>query len=294
MGRFRTLAINNEINYNDLYNRKKGIALIENARDLKICNNPSYKINVNTHNFYNYSDFSTYYTIANTYSGVNTECIPCLDYPLNLVDGLNSEICYDELIDDEDLKHPCIKFNLYKVDECIEEGTLYPYAKYNNKNNWGRLSYLHAKINPMLCEKLLCKKYKYCECRERHDCEKCLHLEYCECEKKDYKHYSKCEKCGNYKDKCVCKFTNVFPVNEKQSFNQEIIIEKDGEVEINKSVVDKEKVLESFSKFPMPHKVHNPYKENKLYIKNKSHEGDLYIKPKPKLWDKNELYVKKK
>ena len=92
MGRFRTLAINNEINYNDLYNRKKGIALIENARDLKICNNPSYKINVNTHNFYNYSDFSTYYTIANTYSGINTECIPCLDYPLNLVDGLNSEI----------------------------------------------------------------------------------------------------------------------------------------------------------------------------------------------------------
>lgn len=273
MGRFRTLAINNEINYNDLYIKKKGIELIKNARTH--CSD-NYKINDKF--FYNFKNYETYYTIANAYPHLNTECIKCEDSPLNLSDGLNSEICYNEIFKDNDIEHPCIDLKVLNLKCRPDCGSLYPYGKFNNRNS-GRISYLHNKMDPNKCNKLQCQPYEYCRCDKRCEkhqdkCSKCdksgeKHKGKCsKCDKSDENHKGKCSKCD--KHECCCVYSDVFPTNQKMFFQTKTL---DDEIckknenckkKIHKSsnLDIKEDIIESFSRFSFSPRKKHVKKEN--------------------------------
>ena len=103
---------------------------------------------------------------SRSYLKNNPNCFNCAEVPSSLVQGLESELCYDELyahVRDCTLEY-CNKCEkILKTNDCLEG--LFPYGHFNtNKASSDTFSF-PAKIKLDECgEKQACAKYVYCKC----------------------------------------------------------------------------------------------------------------------------------
>jgi hypothetical protein len=98
---------------------------------------------------------------------LDKNCNSCADIPLTMLNGLESEICFDEFyetIDNFD-ENNCKCLNVRSVNNCIEKlGKLYPYGHFNNNCKSPNIS-LKRKLFLKCHEKKPCPTYVFCKCR---------------------------------------------------------------------------------------------------------------------------------
>jgi hypothetical protein len=177
MGRYRVNCNNKTISSGEYNNRIKGLNLIKHARskdhDKK---DENFTVNYNTWNIQYFKSYNDYLLAAKAFFIINPDCNLCPDVPLDIKQGLNSEICYDELLEHVNNchSHPCKKCDLVlKLDICKNlNHILYPYGHFNN-NCLGRNFKFPVKINVQCCKsELVCPDYNFCKCPAFWD-EKC-------------------------------------------------------------------------------------------------------------------------
>ena len=83
-----------------------------------------------------FKSYNDYLLAAKAFFIINPDCNLCPDVPLDIKQGLKSEICYDELLEHVNNchSHPCKKCDLIlKLDICKNlNHILYPYGHFNN------------------------------------------------------------------------------------------------------------------------------------------------------------------
>jgi hypothetical protein len=190
MGRFRTFANDEQKDFNHYYNKKNGETIYKYARthtsEYNNYINPNFSMsNCSTYNengtindsckqstgIVNYKDYQTLIILSKTSSFLNPDCNVCADVPLQLNDGLKSEICYDTLYKTYSV-NPCNgKTKIPIIDICKEKsGTSYPYGLFNNNKKNPPIK-IHSIKDLQPCqEELHCNSYKFCKC---FDCKVC-------------------------------------------------------------------------------------------------------------------------
>jgi hypothetical protein len=126
----------------------------------------------------NYNDYSTLISLSKTANSLDPNCKTCADIPININDGLQSELYHDEIF-----KKDCsvdvenrngVDYNKCKCNKCLKipiinicqerTGKIFPYGHFNNKLK-NSISKIHSVYNVELCEdKLICNTYKFCRC----------------------------------------------------------------------------------------------------------------------------------
>ena len=203
MNRFRTLARADTPSFSEYYGRKTGNESYKYAKNHSIAYN-----NTTNPNFFmriikkmpedydepcskaivNYRDYATFINLSKTANMLDPNCKTCADVPVNMNDGLQSELYHDEIF-----KKNCsigvenrtgIDFNRCHCIKCLKipfinicqekTGKIFPYGHFNNtlKNP---ISKIHSVRNVELCEdKLDCNTYKFCRCpAATQDCKCC-------------------------------------------------------------------------------------------------------------------------
>lgn len=179
MGRFRVFNHGNTVSSSDLNQRKKGNEMMKYLRE-KAPEKEDQGVIVDYSNleivyFKSYQEFMN---ATRSYLNNNPNCFTCADVPSSLTDGLESELCYDELYAHVrdctlDYCNKCEK--ILKTDDCLEG--LFPYGHFNNNNNSSETFSFPAKIKLDECgEKQACAKYVYCKCGPKMD-DKCCYYE---------------------------------------------------------------------------------------------------------------------
>tara|TARA_X000001036_G_scaffold439750_1_gene492096 strand:+ start:1101 stop:1880 length:780 start_codon:yes stop_codon:yes gene_type:complete len=178
MGRFRVFNHGATVSSSDLNQRKKGSEMMKYLRG-KAPEKEDQGVIVD------YSKlevvyFKSYQEFMNTtrnYLKHNPYCFECADVPSSLIDGLESELCYDELYAHVrdctlDYCNQCEK--ILKTNDCLEG--LFPYGHYNNNDKPDTFMF-PTKIKLDECgEKKTCPKYVYCKCPPKMN-EKCCYYE---------------------------------------------------------------------------------------------------------------------
>ena len=122
MGRFRVNCSHKTVNSSDYNERLKGLNLIKYARNKDYFKkDENFIINYNTWNIQYFKNYKDFLTIAKAFFIINPDCNLCPDVPIDLKQGLNSEICYDELLEHiyNCNTHPCKKCDIIlKLDIC--------------------------------------------------------------------------------------------------------------------------------------------------------------------------------
>ena len=177
MGRYRVNCSHKTVSSGDYNNRIIGLNNIKFARtkdpDKEIDN---FYINYNTWNIEWFKSYEDYLLTAKAFFIINPDCNLCPDVPIDLKQGLNSEICYNELLEhiNNCNTHPCKKCDIIlRLDICKElKHILYPYGHFNN-DCLGRKFQFPVKINVQCCKsELICPDYNFCKCPAFWD-EKC-------------------------------------------------------------------------------------------------------------------------
>ena len=166
MGRFRVFNQNPVISSSDLNQRKKGNEMMRYLREkdpYKLDNNVV--VNYNNAEIVYFNSYQEFINAAKSYLRNNPNCFKCADVPLNIIDGIHSEISYDELyshVKGCTLEH-CNKCEkILKIKDCTQG--LYPYGHFNN-NNKADIFMFPAKVKIDVCQnKVPCQKYVYCKC----------------------------------------------------------------------------------------------------------------------------------
>jgi hypothetical protein len=203
----RPFAKSNEMDYNAYYKRKAGLTNYQYARlHTSAANNtinsqflmnecPSTTPKCNAKKIYNYTSYETLINLSKIASSLNPDCRECADVPTNLLNGLQSEICYNELYESECTKLEsedrwcgcarCLKIPI--INDCYDKtGILFPYGRFNNSNKSPEIKIHSLKNISCECvEKLECSEYILCQCSPL--------VENCEC----------------------CKYTTTMPFDEK-------------------------------------------------------------------------------
>jgi len=181
MGRYRTSCGNNEPkDFNTYYNKKKGMTIYKNLRTTKSCYNNLVNNNILMNNscinknIVYYKSYDSLINLSKISGFLRPECSDCADVPVLLANGINSEICYDELYEDDcsntesnDLScccGKCIKIPI--MNNCKEKtGKIFPYGHFNNKVKNPLIKIHSLKNIEEDCEsKLNCASYEYCKC----------------------------------------------------------------------------------------------------------------------------------
>lgn len=169
MGRFRIYCNNKTVSSGEYNERLNGLNTIKHARS-KDKNKPdqNFIVNYNTWEIVRFKSYSQYLATAKAFFIINPECNLCPDVPIDLKQGLQSEICYEELLEHvyNCNSHPCQKCDtILKLDICKEKsGKLYPYGHFNN-NCLGRNFKFPVKIDVQCCKsELICPVYNFCKC----------------------------------------------------------------------------------------------------------------------------------
>ena len=179
MGRFRTITLNNpNYTYNELYNKKNGLEMLKTIRNTECISKytDNYLINDQTAAFSNYKNYNIFYNIANAYGEINILNNNCESIPRTLGEGVKTEVTYDEIANIHYDTNNC-KELIYNYNNCLPNGILYPYGRYNN-NIMNQNIFIHGKISPYICGKLECKQYEYCKCQNIHNNTKCCSYKY--------------------------------------------------------------------------------------------------------------------
>jgi hypothetical protein len=195
--------------FNTLYKKKNSIAAFQYARNHTAAannmNNTAFLMNeCPTSNVYtpqmknivNYTSYASLIELSKIAALLDPNCSECADVPVNLLNGLKSELQYTDLYDSkctkliiEENKHEkedrkdkfknnnnyckkdkfcgcsrCLK--IPRINECNEKlGIMYPYAQFNNstKNPSIQIKSIQN-VNKWCQEKLDCPEYVLCKC----------------------------------------------------------------------------------------------------------------------------------
>ena len=158
MGRYRTLSRKQYAeSYNDYYQKKNSISTLKFARSIVNTNKP-------TDNFIKQQAF------------FDKCCNGCTDIPLTLMNGLKSEICFDDFYKSIDhfSKNDCDNLYIRNVNECQEKlNNLFPYGYFNNSNRLPNIS-LKRKLYLKCDKKEPCPTYIFCKCnKSKENCKCC-------------------------------------------------------------------------------------------------------------------------
>ena len=179
MGRFRVFNHQNTVSSSELNQRLKGNEMMKYLRD----KSPQKEDN-NTIVDYSklevvyFNSYQQFINATKSYLRNNPDCFECADVPSNMIEGLKSELCYDELyahVRDCTLDY-CNKCErILKTNDCLEG--LFPYGHFNN-NKQPDTFVFPTKIKIDNCaEKPKCGKYVYCKCPTTMNKECCVYEE---------------------------------------------------------------------------------------------------------------------
>ena len=174
---------NNSSDFNSYYSNINTLSLLKFARSHHSSHNNSFNplfslnqcdINPSLKNIVYYKSYDTLINLSKISSLLNPSSSSCADVPLNLINGLQSEVCYNELYETDCTKlNPenkfcgcarCLKIPI--INNCHEKtGKMYPYGRFNNsiKNPAIKINSLKC-INSECEEKLKCPTYIMCKC----------------------------------------------------------------------------------------------------------------------------------
>lgn len=178
MGRFRIFCNDKTISsgeYNEVLN---GITTIKHARSKAISKrDENYVIDYDTLEITNFKSYNDYLSLAKAFFLINPDCNLCIDVPINLRQGLMSEICFEET--QEHVyncdAHPCSKCDkILRLYLCREKSRkLYPYGYYNNERLQRHFKFpVRIKLRDCRGE-LKCPVYSYCKCPAFWDADAC-------------------------------------------------------------------------------------------------------------------------
>lgn len=187
MGRYRTSSNDTPKDFNNYYNKKKGLVAYKYAITHNSNYNNTNNVNFNmkttciggdnicvkSKNIINYKSYDTLINLSKISSNLNPNCSYCADVPINLMNGITSKIGYNELYEVDCEKTisnnncPCKKcMKIPIINDCYEKtGKLFPYGHFNNSVKNPSIQ-IHSLQNIGPCQvNLDCEKYKYCECK---------------------------------------------------------------------------------------------------------------------------------
>ncbi len=166
MGRFRVFNQNPAVCSSDLNQRIKGNEMMRYLREKdpeKLDDN--LVVDYNNAEVVYFNSYQEFINATKSYLRNNPDCFKCADVPLNIIDGINSELCYDELYSHLkgcmlDYCNKCEK--ILKINECSEG--LFPYGHFNNNTKVDTFMF-PAKVKIDVCDtKQPCQRYVYCKC----------------------------------------------------------------------------------------------------------------------------------
>lgn len=175
MGRFRVFNENYVISSSDLNQRKNGNEMMRYLREKdphKLDNN--LVVDYNNADIVYFNSYQEFINATKSYLRNNPDCFKCADVPLNIVDGIQSELCYDELYAHVkgcviDHCNKCEK--ILKINKCSEG--LFPYGHFNNNKKVETFMF-PTKVKIDVCDtKKPCQKYIYCKCPPKMDTKCC-------------------------------------------------------------------------------------------------------------------------
>jgi len=191
----RPFSTNNPqiFDYTSYYKNKVGLtnyqyALLQTP-SVNNAKNNTFSMNTcdqSSNRIYNYKSYDTLIQLSKVSAYLDPCEAHCLDVPVNLMNGLHSEVYYNDLYEVECTKedgeedrccecNKCLK--IPRINNCLEKtGKLFPYGKFNNsiKNPAIQIHSL-KNINANNCqEKIECPPYVICPClRPLDECECC-------------------------------------------------------------------------------------------------------------------------
>lgn len=177
MGRFRTLARKTETeSYNDYYQKQDSKAMLKFARSIannnkstdnfSLCCCKTSPINTDKCYIAVFQSYASLIKLLKQHAYQNKDCTSCADVPLTLMNGLKSEICFDEFYKSVDhySEDGCSCLNIRNINHCTEKlGRMYPYGYFNNDSKSPNIS-LKRKLYLTCDKKKPCPAYVFCKC----------------------------------------------------------------------------------------------------------------------------------
>ena len=127
-----------------------------------------------------YKSYDTLINLSKVSSLLDSSSRNCADVPVNLMNGLQSEVNYNELYESECTEDrfcecaKCLKIPI--INHCYEKsGKMFPYGKFNNSNKNSAIKIQSLKCIDFECKKKLeCPTYIICKCYpQTEDCQCC-------------------------------------------------------------------------------------------------------------------------
>lgn len=202
MGRYRTLSrLPETASYNDYYQKKNSISTLKYARSIVNTKKDTDNFKLNCCKTTPVNSACCYIAVFQSYASLmrllkqqayfDNKCYYPADIPLTLMNGLKSEVCFDDFYKSVHnyAEGNCNELHLRNVNSCTEKlGQMFPYGYFNNT---------HKAPNMNLKRKL------YLKCDKR---EQCPTYVYCQCQKSTTEE----------QQKCSCKeYSIVFPYNDE-------------------------------------------------------------------------------
>lgn len=177
MGRFRTISRKSETeSYNDYYQKKDSTAILKFARSIVNTDKPTDNFSLCCCNSSRVRSEQCYIAVFQSYASLikllkrqadlDKSCNSCADVPLTLMNGLKSEICFDEFYKSVDhySDDGCKCLNTRNINKCTEKlGNLFPYGYFNNNCKSPNIS-LKRKLYLTCDKKEPCPTYVFCKC----------------------------------------------------------------------------------------------------------------------------------
>ena len=186
MGRYRTLSRKPYAeSYNDYYQKKNSISTLKFARSIVNTNKPTDNFILNCCKQKPVKSDDCYVAVFQSYASLmrllkqqaffDKCCNSCADVPLTLMNGLKSEICFDDFYKSVNhySKNKCDNLYIRSVNECKEKlNHLFPYGYFNNNNKLPNIS-LKRKLYLRCDKKEPCPTYIFCKCNKNKEECKC-------------------------------------------------------------------------------------------------------------------------
>lgn len=176
--------------FSDLYSKKNALTNYQYARSASTAQNNSKNIAFSTcpafhKSIFWYKSHGTRINLSKISAFLDPNCSDCADVPVNLLNGIQSEVCYNELYEPgctklsaEDDRYcgcaRCLKIPI--INSCAEKtGKMFPYGRFNNSIKNPAIQIQALKNIDIYCQETLeCQSYIMCQCSPYNkNCECC-------------------------------------------------------------------------------------------------------------------------